>query len=96
MMMMRKQTEGGCKMKRNMMDDLKRDEIEAARIAKSYPVGTKLHQTNGGPTGEVVEVKGNYDGIRVIRTNGVDREAQVRQIDVYAEKGIITVEGPAE
>jgi len=72
-------------------EELRRAEIEAQADTRKYPVGTKLVQTNGGPTGEIMAIKGNYGDVRVVRTAGVDREALVGQIDAYVELGKITI-----
>ena len=81
-------------MKKNDFNEiLKKDEIERKKAAKKYPIGTKLYQPNG-PTGEIIAIKGNSDDIRTVRTAGVDRDALVRQIDVYVEIGKITIEEP--
>lgn len=53
------------------MEQLKKWHEEDVADAKRYPVGTKLVQTNGGPTGEIVAVKGNYGKVRVVRTADV-------------------------
>lgn len=72
-------------------EQLRQAAIESAANARRYPVGTKLVQTNGGPTAEIVAVKGNYGDVRVVRTAGVDRDALVGQIDAYVERGKITI-----
>jgi len=65
--------------------------MEEEAASKRYPVGTKLIQVAGGPTGEIVAVKGNSGKLRVVRTAGVDREAFVEQIDGYIRIGKLTI-----
>lgn len=71
-------------------EELKKATEELDAEAKRYPVGTKLVQSNGGPSGEIVAIKGNNNTVRVVRTAGVDREALVSQIDAYVRLGKLT------
>jgi len=71
--------------------ELRNATMELEADAQRYPVGTKLVQPNGGPTGEIVAVKGNNGLVRVVRTAGVDREALVSQIDAYVRLGKLII-----
>jgi hypothetical protein len=78
---------------KQVIRDLKAGEAEIQMVARKYPVGTKLHQTNGGPTGEIIAI--HPDGCTVtVRTAGVDRPAPYTAIDRYVAEGRLTVERP--